>query len=375
MHKFIVIEKKKHIMLISSWYPSRIDPYNGDFVQRHAIAISKLNKVSVVHVEGDENIKKWELETNQTNNNLIEYIYYFPKSKLPFLNFIRKIQGLMRGRKQIGNIDLIHGNVVHYHFIWLLVQSLPYIISEHATQFHRLDTLPNAWLKKMVYKPIYRNAKRILPVSRHLGNKLEELFGKLPIRVVPNVIDTDLFYPLNSKNSIFTFLHISNLSEAKNIFGILKAIYILNENGIKFKFQIGGNGSLDTIENFRVKNGLEDVIEILPALTHIQVAKYMQNADCFILFSHFENQPCVLAEALATGLPFISSDVGGVQEFMPDCGSWLVEPSDLNHLVQTMAKALTESSTIDKQVLSNYAKQTFSNETVSQKINKIYNDC
>jgi hypothetical protein len=87
VNKFIVIEKKKHIMLISSWYPNRLDPYNGDFVQRHAIAISQLNKVSVVHVEGDPNIKEWQLETNQINDNLLEHIYYFPKSNTAFYQF------------------------------------------------------------------------------------------------------------------------------------------------------------------------------------------------------------------------------------------------------------------------------------------------
>ena len=375
MNKFIVIEKKKHIMLISSWYPNRLDAYNGDFVQRHAIAISQLNQVSVVHVEGDPNIKEWQLETNQINDNLLEHIYYFPKSNMSFINFIRKIQGLIRGRKQLGSIDLIHGNVVHYHFIWLLLQSLPYIITEHSTQFHRLHTLPHVWLKKLVFQPIYRNAKHVLPVSMHLGNKLEELFGKLPIRVVPNVIDTRMFYPMTTTNSIFTFLHVSNLSEAKNISGILNAIILLKEMGLKFLFQIGGNGNIEIVENFRIKHQLEEVIEVLPTLSHAQVAKYMQNANCFVLFSNFENQPCVLAEALASGLPFISSNVGGVKEFMPDQGAWVIHQDDSQQLANQMATIMSEYSNIDKKVLVNYARQTFSNETISLKINKIYNDC
>jgi len=145
--------------------------------------------------------------------------------------------------------------------------------------------------------------------------------------------------------------------------------------GLKFLFQIGGNGNIEIVENFRIKHQLEEVIEVLPTLSHAQVAKYMQNANCFVLFSNFENQPCVLAEALASGLPFISSNVGGVKEFMPDQGAWVINQDDSRQLANQMATIMSEYSNIDKKVLANYARQTFSNETISLKINKIYNDC
>ena len=101
----------------------------------------------------------------------------------------------------------------------------------------------------------------------------------------------------------------------------------------------------------------------------------MRNADCFVLFSDFENQPCVLAEALASGLPFISTDVGGVKEFLPDEGTWLIEKGNIQQLVHKMADLLKNQPLIDKSNLVNYAVQNFSSSYVSQKINKIYNDC
>jgi glycosyltransferase involved in cell wall biosynthesis len=362
-------------MLISSWYPSRVDPYNGDFVQRHAIAISELNQVSVIYIEGDTAINKWDLEVNQINGNLTEYRYYFPKSRIPLINFFRKITGLYQGRKMLKDIDLIHANVVHYHFIWLLFQSLPYIITEHATQYHRFQSLRNAWLKKLVFKPIFRKAKAVLPVSQHLGKKLEELFGKLSIYVIPNVINTDLFYPSDRKNTTYTFLHLSNLSEAKNIAGVLEAIKLLKQSGMYFHFQLGGNGDTLCIEEFVKSNQLEDVIQIVPSLSHAEVSEFMRNADCFVLFSDFENQPCVLTEALASGLPFISTDVGGVKEFLPPEGGCLVEKGNVQQLVDKMADILNNQPTIEKSSLVNYATQTFSSSHISQKINKIYNDC
>lgn len=375
MNKFIVIEKRKHIMLISSWYPNRLDSYNGDFVQRHAMAVSDISKVSVVHVEGDPNINKWELETIHVNEQMTEYLYYFPKSKISLLNFFRKVTGLIKGRNNLNNIDLIHANVVHYHFIWLLFQALPYILTEHATQYHRFHSIKNAWLKKIVYKPIFKGARSVLPVSRHLGRKIEELFGKLPIEVVPNVINIDLFYPNGYKNPVFTFLHLSNLSEAKNIGGILSAILYLKQKNFSFRFIIGGNGDIKQVEDFVEFNKLQNVIQIAPALSHKEVSDYMRSADCFVLFSDFENQPCVLAEAMASGLPFISTDVGGVHEFFPNEGAWLIEKGNVQQLTDIMQSLILNNPTIDKAKLSNYARENFESSYISQKINKIYNDC
>ena len=139
--------KKRHILFISAWYPTRMDPFNGDFVQRHARAVSNIHKVSTIHCEGDFNIDQWEYEQIDQGENMTEYYSYFPKSKFPVLNFINKIRGLSKGYKKLSNVDIIHANVVHYHFLWLLFQKAPYVITEHATHYLRLEKLKNYWLK------------------------------------------------------------------------------------------------------------------------------------------------------------------------------------------------------------------------------------
>ncbi len=375
MNILLVIEKRKHIMLLSSWYPNRLNPFNGDFVQRHAMAISLLNQVSVIHAEGDPALNHWQCTVQKINDQLTEYLYYFPKSRWSVVNFIQKMRGIAKGMRQIGSIDLIHANVVHYHFIFLIFQSIPYIITEHATQYHRLNTLPNAWLKKIVYKPIFRQAKAVLTVSMHLGRKLENLFGPLAFQVIPNVVNTTIFYPMKKHNEPFTFLHISNLSPVKNISGILEASLNLKKQGFIFKFFLGGNGDTQGIDEFRKKENMESTLEILPSLTHEEVADQMRRADCFILFSDFENQPCVLAEAMASGLPFISTRVGGVEEFIVDNSCMIIERGNINQLVEAMAAMIQGRICPNQDELVEYAKSNFSPVPISQKINKIYNEC
>ena len=49
-------------------------------------------------------------------------------------------------------------------------------------------------------------------------------------------------------------------------------------------------------------------------MNHQDIAKEMQLADVFILFSNIENLPLVLIESISCGTPFISSNVGGISE-------------------------------------------------------------
>jgi glycosyltransferase involved in cell wall biosynthesis len=120
---------------------------------------------------------------------------------------------------------------------------------------------------------------------------------------------------------------------------------------------------------------MESILEILPALTHEEVAEQMRRADCFVLFSDFENQPCVLAEAMASGLPFISTRVGGVEEFIVDKSCMMIERGNINQLVESMAAMIQGRISPNRDELVEYAKSNFSPVPISQKINKIYNDC
>ena len=97
---------KLHILFVSTWFPNRISGLNGDFVQRHAKAVSSLHKVSMLHVEGDKEIDKSIIEKHTTNENYQEVIVFFPKSNYSIINFFRKFKSYHLGRKEIGDFDV-----------------------------------------------------------------------------------------------------------------------------------------------------------------------------------------------------------------------------------------------------------------------------
>ena len=70
-------KNKLHILFLSSWYPSRVFPTNGDFVKRHAETMAIEHEITVIHVVTDDtNNKKIEIVDKQINNvrTIIAYV-------------------------------------------------------------------------------------------------------------------------------------------------------------------------------------------------------------------------------------------------------------------------------------------------------------
>ena len=68
------------VLWLVSWYPNRLDKFTGDFIQRHAQAVSQYCKVEVIFVKKDESLLPNAIETeNNVTDNLTEKIIYLSK--------------------------------------------------------------------------------------------------------------------------------------------------------------------------------------------------------------------------------------------------------------------------------------------------------
>ena len=110
MNKHILLSKKLHILFLSSWYPNDVKPFIGDFIERHAKAISTQHKVSVVHVITDDSIKKKRCKISE-DSNIKTILIYLPKTRNKVLNFVSFFRIYLREINKIGHFDLIHMNI------------------------------------------------------------------------------------------------------------------------------------------------------------------------------------------------------------------------------------------------------------------------
>ena len=371
------IHKRHKILFISSWFPNKLEPTNGNFVQRHAEAVSLLHDVEVFHAIGDFNQKEKFVFDDEMINGIRTLIVYYKNSKNPLQNFLRRMKAYQLGFKKIQKPDLVHGNVLHNNLLFAVYLKkkfgIPFVVTEHWTALREINRNKLPFQKKMIAKFIGNQSSMLLPVSKDLEKGLKSLPIKTKMKVVPNVVDDTVFKPKTSENEKITFIHVSSLIPRKNPEKIIEAAINLWEKGFDLNLKIGGDGDIKPLMNQIEKSSFRDKIEIFGELTISEVAEKMKNADCFILFSDDENQPCVIAESFASGIKVISTNVGGISEFFPDNFGILLEKVDVKLLEEAMIKVLNSELNSSKKEISHYAEQTFSKQKIAEKFSEIYN--
>ena len=377
----------KHILYLPSWFPSRRNPYPGDFIKRHAESASLYNRITVFYTAIDETIKQPELTEEKINNNLTIYIFYYPVLKgvlSPVINGVKRFSAL---RKMYNKVfanslpDLVHVHVAYPAGLFALYlkkrNGIEYIISEHDgiympgyDNYH----VPGQFEKKMV-PVIYKNAQKIHAVSKSLGAALMnlKLTAKTPV-VIPNVVNTNLFnYKEKDRSSGFSFIHISSLINQKNPEGMFGAISLVKKQQDDFVVKIIGPAK----EKFRkmVKDlSLEAQVIFMGEIPYADVAKEMSNSDAMIHFTRYETFGCVIAESLCCGVPVITTNLDVTKELVQDgVNGLLVNESDVKDLTDKILYFMNDGFKINSKQVAEENQQKFNYQRIGKMFDELYN--
>ena len=381
------VDKKKHILFLCSWYPNKTDPTNGNFVQKHTEAAALLNQVSSLSVFSDHIEENIKIDC-KSENGIYNVIVYYKKvsSNIPFysafLKAKRYFSALYNGYNTIvtkqSKPDLIHVNVVYTIGLFALIlkylKKIPFVVTEHWTAF-----LPNGYsvsrLTKFISKIIFNQAAMVIPVSEDLKNALIKLGVKTNFEVISNVVDQTKFKikQINT-NEIKQMLHISTAKDDhKNISGILRVLKALSLQRKDFKLLIVSDGNLQEHIDYASKLGIfNELVFFEDTKTTEEISELMQQSDFLLLFSNYENFPCVIAEALVTGLPVVSSNVNGIPEHVNSENGILVKPRDESGLLEALNKMLNNYQNFKPESLRTYGIKHFSYEEIGKKFDAIY---
>lgn len=372
------------------WYPNRLEPLSGIFIKKHAEAVSKYFDVSVLFILPDHQLTNQPYEIIDSLENSVQTfrVYYKPGKKwglfskiIEPIKYIRaSLRGLDALKKKAGPPDLIHVNVnPPAGLIFLLFthfRKIPYIFTEHWSGYLPANGSYRGVFRKMLTKWLVKRAKAVTTVSENLKSAMlsHDLMGQY--YTVPNVVDKNIFYPFASKEkkTKIKLLHVSGLVPVKNIPGLLRVINALWKIRKDFQLDIIGDSKYrDELEELAEKlNLLNKIVFFLGAMEVEEVAAFMRQADILVMFSHYENSPCVIVEAMASGLPVIATKVGGIPELVNKKTGTLVLPRDENELFRAINTMLDNYESYNKQAIRDEALKRFSYETIGQQFLEIY---
>jgi len=220
----------------------------------------------------------------------------------------------------------------------------------HGGVFDRYYRESPLWVQRLIGWSMTR-ANIVIALSDEWKRfLLEEVRPDLRVEVIPNSVDLafaaealrDAPSPHSSGAMV---LFVGGLGQRKGVYDILKAIPFVVKHHPSVKFLFAGQeeakGEWARIEKIRSESQLESHTQFLGCVTGAAKLQLFRTGTIFILPSHGENLPYALLEAMATGLPIISTLVGAIPEIVEEgCNGFLIEPGDDQALAEKISLLL-----------------------------------
>lgn len=345
------------ILFASHLYPNPVTPLLGVFVEELARAISPLRPVSVVAPV------TWLPGTGTTKGvprrRLDGLIEVFHPHRIacpgPFRNFRwRAHVAALRRCELSGPWSVIHSHWVDpdalavSHWAGRHGALLVATIHGHAALGLGLHGRPSPHVRTALHR-----MDHLVVVSNELKLILVEQFGLAPdrISILFNGVDSARFRPsdrlaarlkLGLRPERRVVLNVARLSPEKRHDLLFTALARCPDRD--FDLHLVGGGPLDQQLKFLVQRaGLSERVVFQGGIPHSQLPDWYAAADLFCLASDHEGCPVVVHEALACGLPVVSTRVGSVPDLVGLDSGILCHPGDPAALASALAHGLATS--------------------------------
>jgi len=298
-------------------------------------------------------------------------IYYLDKKSGLDLSMIGKMRRIFKDEKP---------DVVHSHLNALQYTVPAAMMAKIKRRIHTVHSMAfreQVGIAKKAAKFFYKRCK-VTPValSEIVKESVVELY-KLPPEKVPFVFNGVDFSNCIVKDnyvmkSEFKILHIGRFTEVKNHQLLVSAFEKFVKARANSKLILIGDGELrSSIESMVKEKGISEKVEFLGIQSNVY--SFLNESDMFILTSKYEGIPLTLVEAMGTGLPVISTKVGGVPDMIEDGVSGLLVDVDENSIVKALENVYDNKDLREKIGLGALkASVDFSSDIMAKKYLSIY---
>lgn len=373
--------RKLKILFLPCWYPSEDNPIAGIFIKEQAKAVSLYHEVTVLYIYSgnkstrfcevsdkiEEGIRTIRIKYRPSSIHQIDYLIELYLILYYFLKLVR----------HNGRLDIIHAQGYLLGVPAVILKKfykVPVIITEHWYGFplHMLNFFARARARFAMNR-----AQVILPVSKNLEESIRSYGIKNNFKVVPNTVNTEIFYPSlqKEKRGQKVILFVGRLVPVKGISYLLRTLAKVRQKRQDFFLDIVGDGSeRKRYEELSGQLGLNQIVKFYGFKSNEEVAKFMRRSDFFVQTSVYETFGVVYIEAIASGLPIIATNTGGIPEIINKDIGILVPPKDIDALNEAIDYMLDHYQDYSPLKISQYAENRFGYKTVGGLLNSIYED-
>ena len=224
-------------------------------------------------------------------------------------------------------------------------RKIPLVVTYHMVSMRKGKWLPDIgiWLYEHTVLPLLlRRADRIICSSNAVRYEFLSTYESRCTTITP-AVDHEFFSPHAKKrargnNVLFVAADLIRACEYKGLAMLIEAIDILRKKGVHACLTVVGDGDMRKVYEASVRaRGLEGTVRFKGRLERGALIAAYREADIFVLPSAKDNHPLVILEAMAAGLPVISTTVGDIPILIKDgITGFLIEPYDRPALVEKL---------------------------------------
>jgi glycosyltransferase involved in cell wall biosynthesis len=374
------------ILVYCSLFPSAAAPAAGTFIRERAFRIGKRFPILVVSpqpwspVDGLLRIARRTFRPPATEFEIMDGVAIFRPRYLSFPGALKSLDGWLMARGSMKIMRRLQRefrpDVIDAHFIFpdgyaasLLGRALglPITITLRGSKDQKLlGTAREPLLRRAV-----DSAARLFAVSDSLKRDVGLKLGQAPDRIVlvGNGVDSEKFRPVDRVEArqrlgiapnARVIIGVGGLVEGKGFQRVIPLIKRLRQSFPNLVYLIVGGGASQgdmrpSLEALARKEGVADAVRFCGRQLHDELLWYYGAADVFVLATAYEGWANVLLEAMACGLPVVTTRVGGNEEVVSSAAlGELVEYWDAEAFAAAIERALLRDW--DRETIIAYAR-------------------
>lgn len=374
-----------NILFITRGFPSENDPMAGNYEATQAKAVvAKGHQVSVLAIQWRSILyafgHKRLIHRVSDGVEVFEQLGIVPIIPHLFNNYKlnrwvmrRKFRKLCQQYlKSHPRPDIVHVHslyVAKYGIILKDEFGIPTVVTEHWSGLNSGEIKDDLLLESGVYQ----HADKVIVVSEALKTAVKNYFG-IDSVVINNMVDNRFFETQRrqTRNKVFTFVTVGRLVSIKRFDMLVEAFSQMRQKTDVKLIVVGEGAERHKIEKQIEKYSLQGKVIMVGMKKPEEVSEILCDSDCFVLSSHRETFGIVLIEAMAKGLPVISTKCGGPEVFVNKENGLLVAPDNPLEMADAMDYMVQHAEKFNSQLIRNYCYERFSQEKIAEQIVGIY---
>jgi L-malate glycosyltransferase len=371
------------ILIIVAWMPYDKKPFHAVWIIDNLKALDSAGiDYDLLHIVIDDmdihqNKSLEKIYDKKLEKNIYRITFSFSESIKEKIDRLNSFFNSKEFTRIVEGKDIIHShNINPIAFSLVNNTNKQVVLTSHYTG---LKSDMRFWRFKKYYKETIKKAILTTCVSEPYQKLMNSYNFDKRISVVHNAIDILKFKKIIKKEKRkYKLISIGTFSKRKGTDILIKAISLIvkKNNDIDFHITIIGGTDSNMLEykNLVKKENLEDFVE----LKHYQTREWIENKLCeydlFIVSSLVETFSVVTVEAMAAGLPILTTKCNGPESLINEKIGLVVKKNSIKSLYTGLMKIIPNIDMFDSDYIHNYAYNNYSIEKIGLEWKKIYEE-